>query len=170
LTAVVDFAFSDEPWLDHSFLVPLLFLTPALDVPVVPVFTNCNAPPIPTAGRFAELGTYLGAAIRSSGAERRVLVVGSGHLAHELGGPRQFLGHSPDPDFDARAVSWMASGDIESAIATTSFDRLTEAGNESYQFLNFITCMAVAEGRPASFAEGTPTRFGNLPFFSWDMR
>jgi aromatic ring-opening dioxygenase catalytic subunit (LigB family) len=170
LTAVVDFAFSDEPWLDHSFLVPLLFLTPALDVPVVPIFTNCNAPPIPTATRFAGLGTYLGAAIRSSDAERRVLVVGSGHLAHELGGPRQFLGHSPDLDFDVKAVKWMAGGDIESAVATTSFDRLTEAGNESYQFLNFITCMAVAEGRPASFAEGTPTRFGNLPFFSWDMR
>jgi aromatic ring-opening dioxygenase catalytic subunit (LigB family) len=167
LAAGVDFGFSDEPWLDHSFLVPLLFLTPALDVPVVPVFTNCNAPPIPTAARFAELGTYLGGAIDSFPEERKVLVVGSGHLAHELGGPRQFLGTSPDPDFDDKAVSWMATGDLDSAVSTTSFQRLTEAGNESYQFLNFIACMAVAEGRPAKFAEGTPTRFGNLPFFAW---
>jgi hypothetical protein len=96
------------------------------------------------------------------------LVVGSGHLAHELGGPRQFLGTSPDPDFDRKAVSWMASGDLDAALDATSFDRLTEAGNESYQFLNFLTCMAVAEGSPAAFAEGTPTRFGNLPFFAWD--
>jgi aromatic ring-opening dioxygenase catalytic subunit (LigB family) len=164
-----DFSFSDEPWLDHSFLVPLLFLTPGLDIPVVPVFSNCNAPPIPVAARFAALGTYLADAIASFPAARRVLVVGSGHLAHELGGPRQFLGESPDPDFDEKAVSWMARGDVEGAVASTSFLRLTEAGNESYQFLNFITCLAAGGGRPAVFAEGTPTRFGNLPFFSWEM-
>ena len=165
----VDFAFSDEPWLDHSFLVPLLFLTPALEIPVVPIFTNCNAPPLPTAARFAELGRHLGAAINSFGGQRRVVVVGSGHLAHELGGPRQFMGSSPDPEFDEKAVAWMSTGDLDAAVAATSFDRLTEAGNESYQFLNFITCMAVAEGRPAAFAEGPPTRFGNLPFFAWEV-
>jgi hypothetical protein len=53
-------------------------------------------------------------------------------------------------------------------VASTSFHRLTEAGNESYQFLNFITCLALARGRPATLAEGTPTRFGDLPFFTWD--
>jgi aromatic ring-opening dioxygenase catalytic subunit (LigB family) len=168
LTSRIDFAFSDEPWLDHSSLIPLLFLTPGLDVPVVPILTNCNAPPLPTADRFAELGIVLRDSISSFRGERRVLVVGSGHLAHELGGPRQFLGTSPDPDFDRKAVSWMASGDLDAAIGATSFARLTEAGNESYQFLNFITCMAVAQGGPASFAEGTPTRFGNLPFFAWE--
>lgn len=170
LSSRVDFAFSDEPWLDHSSLIPLLFLTPGLDVPVVPILTNCNAPPLPTARRFADLGAHLLESIRSFPADRRVLVLGSGHLAHELGGPRQFLGTSPDPEFDRKAVSWMASGDLEAAVGAISFDRLTEAGNESYQFLNFLTCMAVAEGRPASFAEGTPTRFGNLPFFAWDTR
>jgi len=163
-----DFAFSDEPWLDHSFLVPLHFLTPTLDVPMVPVFTNCNAPPIPTAARFAELGRFLADAISSFPVSRRVLVVGSGHLAHELGGPRQFLGESPDPEFDQTAVSWMAEGDLESAVSAASFQRLTEAGNESYQFLNFITCLALA-GKGATLAEGTPTRFGNLPFLSWDV-
>jgi len=163
-----DFAFSDEPWLDHSFLVPLHFLTPTLGVPVVPVFTNCNAPPIPTAARFAELGRFLADAISSFPGRRRVLVVGSGHLAHELGGPRQFLGKSPDPEFDQRAVSWMAEGDVESAVSAASFQRLTEAGNESYQFLNFVTCLALA-GTGATLAEATPTRFGNLPFLSWDV-
>ncbi len=133
------------------------------------MLTNCNAPPIPTANRFAELGDHLAGAIRSFPEGRRVLVVGSGHLAHELGGPRQFLGRSSDPEFDARAVDWMARGDLDSAVSSTSFQRLTEAGNESYQFLNFITCMTVAQGRPASLAEATPTRFGNLPFFVWDL-
>jgi len=163
-----DFAFSDEPWLDHSFMVPLLLLRPELDLPMVPVFTNANSPPIPNARRFAQLGSHLRAAIQTATDRRRVLVVGSGHLAHELGGPRQFLATSPDPRFDEEAVSWMANGDLESAIAGSDFDRLTAAGNETYQFLNFITCMALAGGNPATFAEGTPTRFGNLPFFAWE--
>jgi len=141
----IDFAFSDEPWLDHSFLVPLLMLTPGLDVPVVPIFSNCNAPPIPTATRFAELGSHLRTAISSAAGERRVLLIGSGHLAHELGGPRQFLGDSPDPDFDRRAVAWMADGNLEEAVEQARFARLTLAGNESYQFLNFITCLAASE-------------------------
>jgi len=169
LASGFDFSFSDEPWIDHSFLVPLLLLTPELDIPVVPVFSNCNAPPIPVAARFAALGSYLAEAIASFPSARRVLLVGSGHLAHELGGPRQFLGESPDPDFDEKAVSWMAGGDLQGAVASTSFLRLTEAGNESYQFLNFIACLAATGGRQAVMAEGTPTRFGNLPFFSWDM-
>jgi protocatechuate 4,5-dioxygenase, beta chain len=163
-----DFAFSDEPWLDHSFLVPLLLLNPELDIPVVPVLTNCNAPPIPTSRRFAQLGTYLAGAIDSFPEMRRVLVVGSGHLAVELGGPRQFLGASPDPEFDAGAVSWMAEGALESAVDGTGYQRLTEAGNETYQFLNYITCLAVVGGRPATLAQGIATRFGNLPFFSWE--
>jgi hypothetical protein len=46
-------------------------------------------------------------------------------------------------------------------------ERLTAAGNESYQFLNFITCLAVAGARPATIAGAVSTRFGNLPFFAW---
>jgi protocatechuate 4,5-dioxygenase beta chain len=104
LSGSIDFAFSDEPWLDHSFVVPLLLLTPELEIPVVPVFTNANSPPIPGAARFAQLGAVVGAGITSAPGNDRVLVVGSGHLAFELGGPRQFLGASPDRDFDHMAV------------------------------------------------------------------
>ncbi len=163
-----DFAFSDEPWLDHAFAVPLLFLTPQLDIPVVPVFTNANSPPLPTAGRFAALGRYLRERILDWSARERVMVMASGHLAAELGGPRQFLGESPDPDFDRRALAWMAAGDLDGAVAGCTFDRLGEAGNETYQFLNFLTCLAAAGGRPAGLASGAPTRFGNLPFFAWE--
>jgi hypothetical protein len=164
-----DFAFSDEPWLDHSFMVPLLFTNPRLDVPVVPVFTNTTSPPIPTAARFARLGDYLRNSIDSTPLSRRVLIVASGHLAHELGGPRHFLGTSPDPEFDVSAVSWMGRGDLGEAVAGCSFDRLSAAGNVTYQFLNFIAALTAAGGSPAAFSEGTPTRLGNLPFFQWEV-
>lgn len=163
-----DFAFSDEPWLDHSFVVPLLSLTPALDNPVVPVFTNANSPPIPAARRFAQLGEHLADAIAAAPGDQRVVVVGSGHLAFEIGGPRQFLPESPDREFDAEVVTWMNDGDLEAAIAGATFDRLSGAGNETHQFLNFVTCLAAAGSRPATMAAGPESRFGALPFFWWD--
>ena len=162
-----DFAFSDEPWLDHAFVVPLLYLTPDWDVPVVPVYTNCAAPPMPGAARFAELGRYLRRTITTSSLERRVAVISSGHLALELGGPRQFLGRSPDQAFDDQAVSWMAEGALDAAVAGSSFTRLDAAGNLTHQFLNFLTCLAAAGERPATRAAGIGCRFGNEPFFAW---
>lgn len=163
-----DFAYGDEPWLDHAFMVPLDLLDPDMSLPVVPVFANTTSPPLPPARRFAELGAHLRASIESFPSETRVALLASGHLAHEIGGPRQFLGTSPSPGFDEEAVEWMRAGDLEAAIAGCSFEKLSVAGNETYQFLNFVTALAAA-GVPASIAEGTSTRFGALPFFFWDL-
>ncbi len=163
-----DFAFSDEPWLDHGYMVPLLYLRPGLDIPVVPINTNCNTPPLPGAPRFAELGRYIRTRLHDSPVERRVAIVASGHLAVELGGPRQFSGASPDPEFDREALNWMATGDIESAIAGCSYDRMLSAGNLTFQFLNFITAMTAAGAGAATVAEGIPCRFGSEPFFAWE--
>ncbi|HSL26350.1 MAG TPA: extradiol ring-cleavage dioxygenase [Acidimicrobiia bacterium] len=163
----VDFSFSDEPWLDHAFMVPLLYLTPALEIPVVPVHTNTNAPPIPHASRFVALGRYLREAIHRSDDADRVAVIGSGHLAFELGGPRQFLGRSPDPEFDRIAVELIAAGDGEGLVRFCAYDRLLAAGNLSFQFLNFLTCTAVAGERPAVEAGAVTCRFGSEPFFAW---
>lgn len=167
LAGSFDFAFTDEPWLDHAYMVPLLYLTPELDIPVVPVNTNCNAPPIPTARRFAELGRFLRDRIQGAPEPARVAVVVSGHLSYELGGPRQFAGVSPGPDFDEEAIGWVAAGDVEAAIEGATFDRMLQAGNLTFQFLNFIAAMTVVGGAPATIAEGIACRFGTEPFFAW---
>ncbi|MFI6815001.1 extradiol ring-cleavage dioxygenase [Nonomuraea sp. NPDC050328] len=163
----VDFAASDAFRADHSVLLPLLYLTPELDVPVVPVFTNCMAPPLPGAARFFQVGQVLRQAIEDSPLERRVAVIASGHLATEVGGPRHFAG-SPDPGFDERAVTWLAEGRVDEALAALTYDRLREAGNVSHQFLNFLVAMGVADGRPAVHAEGARSRFATSPFFEWE--
>ena len=165
----IDFAMSNEWVLDHSFTLPAKFLTPELDIPIVPIHTNANIPPIPRAERYAALGRYLRRRIESAPMDRRVALIASGHLATEIGGPRQFLGGgSPDQAFDDSAVRWRAEGDLDAAIAGCTFERLAAAGNVTGQFLNFITALAAAGG-PAAFAEGTPSRFANGPFFWWDV-
>ena len=42
--------------IDHSILVPLHFLTPRMNVPIVPVFVNGLVPPLPLAKRCSSLG------------------------------------------------------------------------------------------------------------------
>ena len=164
-----DFAMSNEWLLDHSFSIPLVYMTD-LDVPIVPIHTNANIPPVPPAQRFAELGEYLRNAIDSYTSPKRVALVASGHLATEVGGPRHFLGgESPDAEFDQRAVEWMRSGDLAGAVAGCTFERVLAAGNVTGQYLNFIAALAAAGGRSAVFAEGTSSRFAAGPFFMWEM-
>lgn len=163
----IDFAFSDEMWLDHSFVVPLLYLRPELDLPVVPIHTNTNAPPIPTATRFLELGRYLREAILGWQVPERVAVIASGHVAFELGGPRQFSGHSPDPGFDAEVVAALFSADTTALVELGGYQRMHAAGNLTFQFLNFLACYAAAGEVPATSAVTVPSRFGDEPFFRW---
>jgi hypothetical protein len=96
-----------------------------------------------------------------------VAVIASGHLSYELGGPRQFAGVSPGPDFDRQAVGWIRAGDVAGAVDGSSIDRMLEAGNLTFQYLNFIAAMTAAGRVAASVAEGVKCRFGTEPFFAW---
>ncbi len=163
-----DFAFSNAPLLDHAYVVPLLYVLPEMDVPVVPIHTNTNAPPLPSARRFVDLGLHIRRAIDSHPEPIRVAVVASGHMAYELGGPNQFLGRSTDPVFDAESAGWIERGDLDAAVDACTFDRLGAAGNVTFQFLNFLTLAAIA-GRPADEVAPIECRFGNEPFFTWEI-
>ena len=163
-----DFSYSNNPHHDHAYVVPLLFLRPEMDIPVVPIHTNTNAPPIPTVKRFVDLGRHIRAVLDRYDQGIRVAVIASGHLAYDLGGPNLFLGRSTDPEFDAMATDWIRRGDLDEAEAVCTFTRLTEAGNLTFQFLNFLTLAAIA-GRPADHAEGVACRFGHEPFYSWGV-
>jgi protocatechuate 4,5-dioxygenase, beta chain len=162
----VDFASSDEYRADHSILVPLHYLTPALDVPIVPIFTNCIAPPLPSAERLYAVGGAVRASLSACPLSRRVAVIASGHLATEVGGPRHFQG-SPDLEFDADAVAMVRDGRLGELAKLAGFERLREAGNVSHQFLNFVAAMGVVGGRPATHAKAMYSRFATSPFFEW---
>ncbi|MGB6535591.1 MAG: extradiol ring-cleavage dioxygenase, partial [Xanthobacteraceae bacterium] len=41
---------------DHAVMVPLHFVTPDMNIPVLPIFINCLAPPLPAARRCFALG------------------------------------------------------------------------------------------------------------------
>ena len=51
-----DLALVQEFTVDHSVVVPLHFMTPQMQIPVVPIFINGHVPPLPKAQRCFELG------------------------------------------------------------------------------------------------------------------
>jgi protocatechuate 4,5-dioxygenase beta chain len=164
----VDFAFSNELTIDHSIVVPMMFVRPEMDIPIVPILTNCIAPPMPRPKRFFEVGKALRAAIDGLPTRKRIGVLVSGHLSLEIGGPKTFERKLTDPEFDADAVGWIQHGDIQSAADGCTPQRMAKAGNMTTGYLNFLMMMGVADASKPSYAEGLDAGFPAIPFFSWD--
>lgn len=165
----VDFAFSDEYKLDHAFCVPLSFVRPEADLPIVPIFCNVMAPPIPPARRFFEVGTQLRQIIAEYPEDLRVGVVCTGHLSLEIGGPTGSGNSAPDPEFDDAAVDNIGRGDVDGVIKEFTPERMMRAGNYTAGVLNFVALMGLAEARPADHAECVHSDILSVPFFAWDL-
>src|SRR5262249_49908160 len=104
---------------DHSILVPLHFLTPAMNLPIVPVFINCFVPPLPSARRCYALGQAIRAAVESFPGSLRVAAMGSGNFSLEIGGPKVAPGRRqgiPDPDWIAHVAGLLQQGSIEQLL------------------------------------------------------
>lgn len=78
----VDVAMSYAMQVDHGFSQPLDYLLGAIDArPVIPVFINAVAAPLPTFARARALGQAIGRFASQTG--KRVLFIGSGGLSHQ---------------------------------------------------------------------------------------
>ncbi|MBM2811870.1 MAG: 2,3-dihydroxybiphenyl 1,2-dioxygenase [Chloroflexi bacterium] len=164
----IDLAFSDEFLIDHSFTVPLNFLRPEMDIPIVPIWTNVMAPPLPPARRFFQIGQALRRIIDDMPGGKRVGVVSSGHLSVEVGGPRMGGTSAPDLDFDRRVMDLMGKGDPEALLAEASAERLLKAGNVAFGFLNYVLLLGLANGEAAQTAAHFNKTTATVNYFLWD--
>ena len=168
LDAGFDLAFSNELRVDHSITCPIITLRPEADLPIVPVYTNIFAPPLPQPRRFVQLGKAIRELVESWPGQQRVAVIGTGHLSLELGGPRQFGPHGPDPDFDRRAVEWIASGDLSAALGEVTLDSLWEPGNATHGFMDFLLMMGAAgENVKADYSDSLDLFHTMEAYFTW---
>jgi 2,3-dihydroxyphenylpropionate 1,2-dioxygenase len=107
-----DPALSYRMMLDHGFTQIWDVLFGRLDpYPIIPIFVNCAAPPLPTMRRVRLLGEAVGRHVVQSG--RRVLFAASGGLSHDPPIPdiataaperREFLIAGRNPTEQARAA------------------------------------------------------------------
>ena len=105
--------------------------------------------------------------VESWPSDLRVAIIGTGHLSLELGGPRQFGPHGPDPEFDRKAVEWIANGDIEKALGEVSLENLWEPGNATHGFLDFMLMMGAAGGVKADYADSLDLFHTMEAYFTW---
>ena len=164
----VDFSFSDEFRIDHAFTVPLNFIRPEMDLPIVPIFTNVMAPPVPPAQRFFTVGKAIRKIIAGLPSNKRVGVLSSGHLAIEIGGPKEGRSSS-DPEFDRRMMNLVGRGDVENVIKEATWENMMASGNVTPGFLNFVLLMGLADGKaPSVSGVRFPKSKGSVPYMAWD--
>ncbi len=163
-----DLALAQEFTVDHSVVVPLHFMTPAMNVPVIPIFISGHLAPLPSARRCYALGAAVARAIESFPAPLRVVVIGNGSFSLEVFGPRIAPGKSdgvPDPDWAERACALIAEAQYDTLIAEATPRQLAQAGNVGGEILNWIAMLAAVGSRRPKFL--TPQMEQGHAYAAW---
>jgi len=110
----VDFASSADLPLDHAEVVPLSYLTPNWDIPIVPIVVNAFAPPMPSLKRCVQVGAFVREVVEHWPEQKRVAVLGTGGLSHWVGLPE--MGRV-NAEFDRWFMDTLAAGQQSDIIA-----------------------------------------------------
>jgi len=79
-----DVAYSVDMPLDHAFITAVHLLMPECGIPLVPLFQNCVAPPLPTLKRCLQLGSAVREILDTLDDDLRVALIGTGGLSHAV--------------------------------------------------------------------------------------
>lgn len=137
----VDVAYSEEWKFDHGIMVPLHFLNPRYDLPVIPVNINCQGPPLTPLHRAWAFGE----AIRRGcdAVAKRVAVVGTGGISHWPATPDSGkINESWDREFLDRLVR----NDRQALLSYSDEQTYREAGQGGFEIRTFIAAAAAAGG------------------------
>jgi len=152
----VDVAYAEEWRFDHGIAVPLHFLTPNFDLPVIPVNINCQGPPLTPLPRAWAFGEALRRAVDA--VPERVAVIGTGGLSHWPATPDSGkINEAWDREFLDR---WCRND----RAALLDYDDLTvyaDAGQGGFEIRTFIAVSAAAGGAPGRLHVYTP-----IPIFA----
>jgi gallate dioxygenase len=147
-----DLAVTQKFAVDHSVIVPLHFLTPQMQIPVIPIFISGHVPPLPAARRCYELGRKVRRALEGLPESLRVVTMGSGSISLEVWGPRIRIGTGdgvPDPAWVERVCELLKRGDVETLIEEATPEKFQKAGNVAGELLNWIAMLGTIDAQPA---------------------
>ncbi len=152
----VDVAYAEEWKFDHGISVPLHFLTPDYDLPIVPANINCQGPPLAPLARAWAFGEALRRA--ADAVPERIALIGTGGLSHWPATPDSGkINREWDQEFLRR---WSAN-DREALLSYSDADTYREAGQGGFEIRTFIAAAAAAKG-----AEGTVEFCEPVPIFA----
>lgn len=140
-----DVAYAEEWLFDHGIMVPLHFLTPRYDVPIIPVNINCQGPPLIPLERTWEFGRALRSAIDS--VPERIALIGTGGISHWPATPDSGVINEA---WDRNFLDHWCANDRESLCAFTDEEIYREAGQGGFEIRTYIAvagACAEAKGR-----------------------
>jgi len=150
-----DVAFAEEWKLDHGVMVPLHFLTPKFDLPLVPANINCQGPPLTPLPRAWAFGEALRRA--ADAVPERIALVGTGGISHWPATPDSGkINEAWDREFLAR---WTRN-DRAALLDYSDARTYREAGQGGFEIRTFIAVAAAARGR------GELRHYAPIPIFS----
>jgi aromatic ring-opening dioxygenase catalytic subunit (LigB family) len=138
----VDVAFAEEWKFDHAISVPLHFLTPEYDIPVIPANINCQGPPLTPLHRAWAFGEALRRA--ADAVPERIALVGTGGISHWPATPDSGkVNEAWDHEFMAR---W-SRNDKQALLSYTDAETYRDGGQGGFEIRTFIATAAAAGGR-----------------------
>ena len=122
-------------------MVPLNFLTPRYDLPVIPVNINCQGPPLTPLHRAWAFGEALRRACDS--VPERMALVGTGGISHWPATPDSGkINEQWDRDFLDRLMRQ----DKTALLSYTDSDTYDDAGQGGFEIRTYIAAAAAAGG------------------------
>jgi 2,3-dihydroxyphenylpropionate 1,2-dioxygenase len=152
----VDVAYAEEWKFDHGISVPLHFLTPDYDLPIVPANINCQGPPLAPLQRAWAFGEALRRA--ADALPERIALIGTGGISHWPATPDSGkINEAWDREFLRR---W-AANDRDALLSYSDAETYRDAGQGGFEIRTFIAAAAAANG-----AKGTIQFCEPIPIFA----
>lgn len=137
----VDVAYAEEWQCDHGIMVPLHFLTPQYDMPVVPVNINCQGPPLTPLHRAWALGEALRKAIDTS--PKNIALIGTGGISHWPATPDS---GKINEAWDREFLDRLMRQDKQALLSYTDAQIYAAAGQGGFEIRTYIAAAAAAAG------------------------
>ena len=151
----VDVAYAQEWKFDHGIMVPLHFLTPDFDLPIIPANINCQGPPLTPLPRAWAFGEALRRACDAL--PQRFALIGTGGISHWPATPDSGrINEAWDRDFLDR---WQRN-DRAALLAYDDAQVYREAGQGGFEIRTLLSVAAAAGGL------GTVLHYSPIPIFS----
>jgi aromatic ring-opening dioxygenase catalytic subunit (LigB family) len=137
----VDVAYAEEWKFDHGIMVPLHFLTPDYDLPVIPANINCQGPPLTPLARAWAFGESLRRACDA--VPERVALVGTGGISHWPATPDS---GKINEAWDREFLSRLLRQDKDALLAYTDEETYRAAGQGGFEIRTYLAAAAAARG------------------------
>lgn len=136
-----DVSYAEEWRFDHGIMVPLVHLTPAFDVPVIPANINCQAPPLMPLHRAYAFGRALRRAFDA--VPERVALIGTGGTSHWPCTPDS---GKINAVWDETFLRHWSANDVDAMTSYRDADILADAGAGGLEIRTSIAVAAAAGG------------------------